>query len=117
MPQPVGGGRPAARPHGGDAGPNRRTGLRARLRAALTAGLDLPLEIVFDLPRITVLGHLQMTVENHRGLLEFRPERVAIGTGAGRVVVLGRDLTVGVVRDGEISVTGELTAVHFEGPG
>lgn len=95
-------------------GPALRLG--ARLRRALADGLDLPGDIVFDLPRVTVLGHLQLTVENHRGLLEFLPERVAIGTASGRLVVTGTALMVGVVREGEITVTGRLAEVRFEGP-
>ena len=88
----------------------------ARFRAAAADALDLPKDLLFDLPRITLVGALQFTVENHRGLLEFLPERVAIGTNGGRVVVTGQELSVGVVRDGEIIVTGRLEAVRFEGP-
>jgi len=117
LPQPAQGGRPAAGPAGPDGGPAASPGVGARLRRALTDGLDLPGDIVFDLPRVTLLGHLQLTVENHRGLLEFLPERVAIGTRSGRLVVVGRELMVGVVRDGEITVTGMLTEVRFEGRG
>ncbi len=117
MPQPVGGRRHAIGPGGTGGGAPVPAGLNARLRGALIEGLDLPGEIVFDLPRITLLGQLQLTVENHRGLLEFLPERVAIGTRDGLLVVLGRDLRLGVVRDGEITVTGLLTEVRFERPG
>ncbi len=87
-----------------------------RLRALVADALDLPKDLLFDLPRITLVGALQFTVENHRGLLEFLPDRVAIGTNGGRVVVTGQQLTVGVVRDGEIIVTGRLEAVRFETP-
>lgn len=97
MPQPAGPRRP------GD-----------RLRRVLQDGLELPADIVFDLPRLTLLGALQLTVENHRGLLEFLPDRLAISTRAGTVVVEGQDLRVGVVRAGEIVVTGSLRLIRFE---
>ena len=85
-----------------------------RLRAALAQALDLPRDLVLDLPRLTLLGPLHLSVENHRGLLEFRSEQVAIATAAGRLVVLGSDLAVGVVREGEITVTGRLSSLRFE---
>lgn len=113
MPQP-GSRRPDAEPAPSATSPRRDLG--ARLRTAVANALDLPKELVFDLPRMTLVGALQFTVENHRGLLEFLPERVAIGMRGGRVVITGRELSVGVVRDGEIIVTGRLEAVRFEAP-
>lgn len=115
MPQAVGGPGPAARPGRRGEPVARGAGLAGRLRWALATGLDLPSDLVFDLPRVTLLGALHLTVENHRGLLECLPERVAIGTRGGRLVVVGRGLVVGAVRQGEITVSGQLTEVRFEG--
>ena len=84
------------------------------VRGVLVHRLGLPKEIVFDLPRITILGGLQLTVENHQGVRAFLPGRVVIATRAGLVVVEGEDLRLGVVREGEVSVTGQLHGVQLE---
>jgi sporulation protein YqfC len=85
-----------------------------RLRAVLAQALDLPPELVLDLPRLTLLGPLHLAVENHRGLLGFDSGRVAIAIAAGRLVVEGSDLRLGVVREGEITIAGLVAAVRFE---
>ena len=85
-----------------------------RLLRRVTLALDLPQDIVFDLPRITVVGGLQMTIENHRGLAEFSPTRVVVHTTGGRVVVGGEELRIGVVHDEEITVTGRLHSITFQ---
>jgi sporulation protein YqfC len=74
-------------------------------------GLGLPLDLARDLPRITVLGGLVVTIENHRGLVEFQPTRVAVSTAHGRVVLTGDDLSVRVAHPDEIVVTGRLAAI------
>jgi sporulation protein YqfC len=79
-----------------------------------TEGLALPADLVYDLPRLTAVAGLSLTVENHRGLLAFAPDQVTIAAGAGRIVVRGADLRVGVVRGEEITVTGQLRAILFE---
>lgn len=84
-----------------------------RLAQRLTQALDLPPEIVFDLSRITIVGGLQMTIENHRGLLEFSPTRVTVATSRGTVVVTGEDLRIGVVHEQEITVAGQLRSIGF----
>jgi sporulation protein YqfC len=82
--------------------------------ARLVETLDLPKDLVFDLPRITIVGGLQVTVENHRGLVEFTPTRVTVATRDGRIVIEGRELGIGVVHEEEITVTGELASVTFQ---
>ena len=85
-----------------------------RLLQHVTRALDLPQDIVFDLPRITVVGGLQMTIENHRGLIEFSPTRVIVATTRGRVVVGGEELRIGVVHDEEITLAGQLRSIEFQ---
>jgi len=92
----------------------RQTPWGQRLRGALADALDLPRDMVLDLPRITLLGALHLSVENHRGLIAFAPGEVAIATAGGRLLVAGEDLAIGVARPGEITVTGRLSAVRFE---
>lgn len=94
------------------AGRDRAAG--AGLRARLTDALGLPRDIVFDLPRITLLGALQLTVENHQGLREFAPGRVVIATRSGLLRVEGEDLRLGVLREGEVSIAGRLHAVRLQ---
>lgn len=84
-----------------------------RLLRRLTQTFDLPQDLVFDLPRITVVGGLQMTIENHRGLVEFSSTRVTVATARGRVVIAGEELRIGVVHDEEITVTGQLGSISF----
>ncbi len=102
--------RRAARRQDGGAG---ASGLPSRWRARIAEALDLPAELLLDLPRLTVVVPLQLVVENHRGLAEFLPERVVVSTSTGRIEIRGEDLRVGAVRAGEIIVTGRLRAVSF----
>ena len=83
-------------------------------RATLAEALDLPRELVLDLPRVILLGALQVAVENHRGLLEFASGRVAIATRAGRLVIEGAELSVSAVHAGQIVVAGRVAGVRFE---
>lgn len=85
-----------------------------RLRSALVGTFDLPPELVFDLPRLTLIVPLQVTVENHRGLVAFSPERVIVATASGRIAIAGKELRIDAVRQGEIIITGALSGVTFQ---
>ncbi len=87
---------------------------RQSLRQRLANSLEIPKDIVLDLPRVVILGDLQVTVENHRGVVHYSPELVVVGMSKGRIHIAGRDLVIGVIHDEEITVTGVLDSVTFQ---
>lgn len=86
---------------------------RPRLGQRLSELLDLPKDIFLDLPRISVIGDLQLVVENHRGLLQYDPDRVVVGMNQGRLVIRGSDLGIGSVNGDAMIITGQLLAIEF----
>ena len=45
----------------------------------LTAALDLPADVVLDLPRITVIGNSEMLLKSIRALKDIRLKRFSCG--------------------------------------
>lgn len=83
----------------------------------LTDLLELPADVTLDLPRVLIIGQIHLTVENHRGLVEYSGERVIIGVPTGRLVVHGDDLAIGFINADEVTVLGQIRNVHFAGTG
>ncbi len=75
--------------------------------------LELPRDVVLDLPRLTLVGKLQLTVENHRGLVEYTPERVRIAVHEGEIVVTGRGLAIGSVYRDEMIIGGRIDGLEL----
>lgn len=76
---------------------------------------DLPEDVVLGLPRLVLLGDLQVLIEHHEGLAEFGPERVVVHTAKGDVAVRGAHLTVGAVDRDTVVLTGQVRSVEFLG--
>jgi len=74
---------------------------------------DIPGEVVCGLPRVTVTGGRRVNVENHRGLLEYGPERISVATAAGVVRIRGDGLALDAMTDAELAATGTVVAVEF----
>lgn len=83
----------------------------------LTDLLELPADVTLDLPRVLIIGQIHLTVENHRGLVEYSGERVIIGVPTGRLVVHGDDLAIGFINADEVTVLGQIRTLHFAGTG
>lgn len=75
--------------------------------------LDLPSDLMMDLPKITLVGDLQVIVENHRGIMVYTTELVKVNTNIGELSVTGRGLTLRNILPDEIMVEGKITGVYY----
>ena len=75
--------------------------------------LDLPKEVVLDLPLVSMVGQDEVTVENHKGLLEYSAETIRIATGAGRLLLTGEGLELKQMSAACIVVKGRIFRLEF----
>ncbi|MBM7614649.1 sporulation protein YqfC [Alkaliphilus hydrothermalis] len=75
--------------------------------------LELPQDIMLDLPKITVVGNLQIYIENHKGILEYSSTRIRIYTKCGVLRIIGKNLLLKNIVVEEIVITGEINGVEF----
>ncbi|EDT8929413.1 sporulation protein YqfC [Salmonella enterica subsp. enterica serovar Mbandaka] len=59
-----------------------------QIQQKLLGILDLPDDVVFDLPKITLIGDIQLYIENHRGIIEYTPKtrRIQLSIATPKVV-------------------------------
>lgn len=74
---------------------------------------ELPQEIVLNLPQIALVGNNYFRIENHRGIIEYRPDLIRINTSKGEVAVRGQNLQIRVIITEEIVISGKITAFEL----
>ncbi len=75
--------------------------------------LDLPQDVIFDLPRITMIGSMQMYVENHRGVLHFTGEYLKLALSQGTMEIHGNNLSIRTILPEEMFIEGKITEVKY----
>lgn len=85
----------------------------AGLEDSLAGALELPRDAVRNLPRITLLGSLELVVENHRGILFFDAARVLVAVPGGRLEVTGQQLAIGRIDREQLRLQGQLEQLRF----
>ncbi|HHY59648.1 MAG TPA: sporulation protein YqfC, partial [Clostridia bacterium] len=45
--------------------------------------LEMPPDVMLDLPKVTMIGRQKLLLENHRGIIEYGLTRVRVRTTAG----------------------------------
>lgn len=75
--------------------------------------LDLPKDVTDDLPRVTMIGNVQLYIENHRGVLHFSSEMLKLALVKGRIEVYGSDLVLRAILTEEVFIEGKILDVKY----
>lgn len=80
----------------------------------LTRKLDLPQDIVFDLPKITVIGDSEITIENHKGIVLFEEKEIKINSGIGLISIYGDNFEVLFMGGRTLALKGFFKSIVYE---
>ncbi len=83
------------------------------VKRSIAEMLELPKDIVLDLPKIIMVGNLQVYIENHKGIIEFTDNKVRINTKNGTLCITGKNLILKNIVLEEIIIVGEINQVDF----
>lgn len=75
--------------------------------------LDLPLDVVSDIPRSEIMGNCQLSIENIRGILDYNENCIKINTTVGIVKIDGDDLLIDSISDESIFIKGRIIRLEF----
>ena len=59
-------------------------------RTILIEKLDLPKDVVLDVPKIIVIGKEEVTIENHKGILTFNEDEIRVNSKLGPISISGK---------------------------
>ncbi|MBC8014191.1 MAG: sporulation protein YqfC [Sporomusaceae bacterium] len=76
--------------------------------------LEIPQDIILDLPRITMLGNKQLLIENHKGIIEYTPSLLRIKLSQGELIVKGKDLILANLQIEQILVEGTVGEIKYD---
>jgi sporulation protein YqfC len=84
-----------------------------KIKNKITAILDLPKEIVLNLPLISVIGIEEFTIENYKGIIEYTEERMRISTSCGILKIEGKKLCLKQITAENIAITGTISKFEY----
>lgn len=88
---------------------------KERVKKKIADIFDLPHDVVLDLPRITLIGSIQLYIENHKGITLYEKNRVRVSVVNGEIVIDGEDLQLRTVYNDDIYIEGKITNIALEG--
>jgi sporulation protein YqfC len=89
---------------------NKRREIISKAMADL---LEIPADLVMDMPRLTVTGRNELYLENHKGIIEYTTERIRINLSRGFMEVIGDNLEIQALMPDEMKVWGDINTINY----
>ncbi len=91
---------------------NRKSAVN-KLKINLTSALELPEEIMLNLPLITFTGRTNMSIENYKNIVEYSQKRIRISTTDGVITIDGINLSLKELTKNLIVIDGKISNLEF----
>lgn len=86
---------------------------KVRLKEKITEVLELPKEVVLNIPKLTIFGCKDILIENYKGIIEYDNERIRINTGSGVIKITGSNLNIREITSEDVIVNGIIDSLEF----
>lgn len=88
--------------------------INRKLRKWTADLLDMPQDVMYDLPRLTMIGDRQLYIENHRGVIHFTTEKLTLALSKGVLEVTGADLVIRTIWTEEVFIEGTIKNIELK---
>lgn len=86
-----------------------------KTRENIAETLDLPRDIMLNMPKIIVTGDNEIVIENHKGIVVFNETEVKVNSGVGLISVKGMSFEILFMGGSTITIGGKFKSVVYEG--
>lgn len=77
----------------------------------LSAALDLPLDMVADVPHFTLNDNRELSIENYKSIEGYEPTEITLRSKNYRICITGHNLQIIAITDDEILIRGTIRAL------
>ena len=87
---------------------------RGGLKEIIADFFELPREVILDLPRITMVGNIQLYIENHRGVIAYDENQVRLSVKNGVLIIQGEGLQIKNLLEEELLIKGLFESLAYK---
>ena len=70
-------------------------------------------EVFLDVPKLTLIGNKEVSIENYKGICEYTESQLIIETKPCRICLEGDALEVRTISDEQIYIAGSISQIRF----
>ncbi|NLB88330.1 MAG: sporulation protein YqfC [Syntrophomonadaceae bacterium] len=86
---------------------------REAISRAMAEFLEIPKDLVLDLPKVTIIGRNELYLENHKGIIEYGLERLRVNLSRGFLEIEGKNLEINALMPEEMNIVGDIKSIKY----
>lgn len=86
---------------------------KKKIKSIFTTALELPKEVILNLPLITLVGSEEMNIENYKGIVEYSEEKIRINTTSGVIKIEGKKLNIKQLTAEQVCINGLISKLEY----
>lgn len=75
--------------------------------------LNIPKEIVADIPKLVLSGNKEVFIENYKGLIVYTDTNIKINSKDTLIHIVGESLNIKVITSEELIISGNIISINF----
>lgn len=83
------------------------------MRRMMADVLEIPEDLALDLPRITLVGNINLNVENHKGIISYTADEVRLRVSDGYLIARGRGFSLRSISKIDVFLEGEINSLQI----
>jgi sporulation protein YqfC len=76
--------------------------------------LEMPAEVVSNIPKISILGFGEIIIENYKNIMEYEDFYIKVNTHIGLININGLNLKLIQMNHDDIKIMGRIDSLDFE---
>lgn len=84
-------------------------------REKVAKKFDLPKDVILDIPKITIIGDEEITIENHKGIIMFERDIIKINSRFGAISIKGENFEILYIGSSTTTISGKFKSIVYEG--
>lgn len=85
-----------------------------RTKEVIAEKLDLPRDVVLNIPKITITGNNEITIENHKGVVLFEERKMQINSNIGLITIYGQGFEILFMGGSTLTLSGSFKSMVYE---
>ncbi len=75
--------------------------------------MNIPKDVTLGLPYLSIIGNIEVHIDNHKGILEYNSNIVRIQTKVGKISITGNNLDMDYYANDELKICGKIIKIEF----
>lgn len=88
-----------------------------KAKGKVAEGLEIPSNVILDIPKISISGNDEILIENHKGIVAFENDYIKINSKIGSITINGKNFEIAFIGGETIVIQGMFKSIIYEGMG